>query len=66
MIDNKLIAEKLREIANEVESHKMSIKAVDIKSEEMDNVLIQTVSKVSIQTRLGDTVFLMFKYQEKL
>jgi hypothetical protein len=66
MIDNKLIAEKLREIADEVESHKMSIKAVDIKSEEMDKVLIQTTSTVSIKTRLGDAACLIFKYQEKL
>lgn len=66
MIDNKLIADKLREIANEVEYNKMSVKAVDTKSEEIDNVFIQTTSNVSIKTRIGDTVNLMFKYQEKL
>lgn len=66
MIDNKLIAEKLREIADEVESHKMSVKAVDTKSEEIDNVFIQTTSNVFIKTRLCDTINLMFKYQEKL
>lgn len=66
MIDNKLIADKIREIANEVEYNKMSVKAVDTKSEEIDNVFIQTTSNVSIKTRIGDTVNLMFKYQEKL
>lgn len=66
MIDNKLIADKLREIANEVEYNKMSVKSVDTKSEEIDNVFIQTTSNVSIKTRIGDTVNLMFKYQEKL
>lgn len=66
MIDNKLIADKLREIANEVEYNKMSVKAVDTKSEEIDNFFIQITSNVSIKTRIGDTVNLMFKYQEKL